>query len=168
MYIIIARKCRYEMNNTYVSIYIDTWFTLIFTISGYLLFSSNQSTAVCPTSTAALTAAASAASGSATGTTTAETWATSRSAVSSRPRHFCRCCSWKGKTKKKCFHLRVKLYAPLHLQPRPPATRPTSSAAWPRGRASRWPSSVTTRTTAETTATRSIVVRWIGGKAVLC
>lgn len=36
-------------------------------------FPFNQSTAVCPTSTAALTAAASAASGSVTATTTAET-----------------------------------------------------------------------------------------------
>lgn len=39
----------------------------------FVFFPHNQSTAVCPTSTAAPTAAASAASGSATATTTAET-----------------------------------------------------------------------------------------------
>lgn len=148
MYIVIVRKCSYEMNNTYVSIYIDTWFTLIFTISGYLPFSSNQCTAVCPTSTAAPTAAASAASGSATGTTTAGTWATSRSAVSSRPRRFCRCCSWKGKTKKtknafiwelSCMHLSTCSHD--HLRPDQPVplrglgvVHPAGLQVWPRGR----------------------------------
>lgn len=138
-----------------INIYWHVQYTLILTLSGYLL--SNQSTAVYPTSTAAPTAAALAASGSATGTMTVGTWATSRSAVSSCPRHFCRYCSWKRK--KKCFNSRVKLYVPLHPQPRRPVTQPTSSAAWLQGRASRWPSNVTTRMTAETTVMRSIVVR---------
>lgn len=63
-------------------------------------FSSNQSTAVCPTSTAVPTAAALAASGSATATTTAETWAMNKSAVSVQPHHL----FWKYKK-----HLRLRI-----------------------------------------------------------
>lgn len=50
-------------------------------------FSCNQSTAVCPTSTAVPMAAASAASGSVTATTTAGTWAMNKSVVRSQPHH---------------------------------------------------------------------------------
>ena len=68
-----------------------SWFQ-VWLFTGCVFLSSYQSTAVCRTSTAALTADASAASGSVTVTTTAETWVMNRSVVSIQQHHLSKSC----------------------------------------------------------------------------